>query len=250
MWLSRVMFLLSSLLAFVVQALAQPPSPPSRPSTVGLAAGWDNNALITNVSNFAFTGYHPQAGFAAAVPAHFPIGDWFAINTGVNYRQKNYQWYRTGFYAGEYIDFRNSYFQIPMSLEASFGGRHWRGLIEGGGVAGYWTSGHIKGALPNFFNPYYPASPTAPSGTLLQIDSVYKFSEGYAFSSTRDNRVELGWIATFGIRLEEARWQAFIKLELQQGLTNLQKNYMINEVPRYNITETISGGVAIPFSRL
>ena len=267
----RHLFFLLCFLAIIHQSHAQSTSPPpvvpvlapvpaapappvviatKRRSTIGLAGGWDYNAINTNISNFAFTGYQPRSGFAASLPLHFAIGDWFAINSGVNYRQKNYQWYRTGFYAGEYIDYRNSYFQLPLTLEASFGGQHWRGFAEAGGFAGYWTGGHIKGALPNFFNPIYPEPAPAPSGTLLMLNSVYKFSQGYDFNSNRDNRVELGWTASLGIRLEEERWQAFIKMELQQGLTNLQKNYMINEVPRYNITETIVGGVAIPLNRL
>jgi Outer membrane protein beta-barrel domain len=211
---------------------------------IGLEAGIDNNYLNTRISNVSFTGYHTRQGITIGIPVEFGISDWFAVGTGIIYLQKNYQWYRTDYYAGEYEDFRNSYLQIPLAGKFSFGTKKIRGFLEVGGFMAFWTGGHVQGVAANIFNPVYPPLNTPPQ-TYLQVDSGYQFNEAYAFDNRRDNRVEFGWMAGCGVEYLLSKYILFIKGRLFQSLTDQQKEYMINQTPRYNITESLVAGVSM-----
>ena len=77
------------------------------------------------------------------------------------------------------------------------------------------------------------------------------YNEKYSFSTVKDNRLEFGWVAGIGASYEtENGYRFFIEGRYQYSFTDQQKNYMINQVPRYNDTYGIHLGVMMDMSKL
>lgn len=214
--------------------------------SIGVQAGYANNYLLTNVSNLVSTKYVSQPGFSAAVPLQYDVTDWFAIKAQPGYMQKNYQMQRTGFYQGVYQTSTNGYIQLPLMGQFSFGGENLRGYVNAGGYAGYWLSAKVKGVMPNILdNPAYTntTSNEQPNNVFDEY-TAYSYNEKYAFNKTKDNRIELGLLAGAGINYKvNDSYSVFAEATYYNGLTDLQKKYQTNQVPRYNQTYVFSLGI-------
>ena len=212
---------------------------------VGAEVGGNENYLITNVSNLISTEYVPINGFNIGVPVEYKVNDWFSLKSTPNFIQKNYQLQRTGFYQGVYQESKNGYLQIPVSAQFSFGGRALKGYLNLGGYGAYWASSHIKGDFANPLNyPAYGTSNTAYySVTVFDYETPYYYDEKYQFNSTKDNRFEFGVYAGLGISYQVAKnYKVFTEFKYYDALTDQQKNYELEQVPRYNETGSISVG--------
>lgn len=214
--------------------------------SVGVQAGYANNYLLTNASNLISTEYKPLAGFSAAVPLEYAVTDWFAIKAAPGFTQKSYRMQRTGFYYGVYQDNTNGYIQLPLTAQFSFGGEKLRGFVEGGGYAGYWMTAHVKGRMPNILNqPAYTSNTSnAQPNNVFDEYTAYEYNEKYTFDKTKDNRIELGVLAGAGLsyQLTDA-YKVFAEATYFNGLTDQQKKYQTNQVPRYNQTWVFSLGI-------
>ena len=213
---------------------------------IGLEAGGNQNYLITNISNLVSAEYVPINGFNIAIPIQYKVNDWFALEAAPGLIQKNYQTQRTGYYSGVYQLTKNNYLQIPLSAQFSFGGKKLKGYLDLGGYAAYWASSHIKGKTPNMLNP-------DPFGTQYNSTSIYQnvfdaynpfiYNQSYQFNTTTDNRVELGVSAGVGISYQIcSKCKVFTEFKYYDGLTDIQKKYEQEQVPKYNETGTISIG--------
>jgi hypothetical protein len=213
---------------------------------IGLEAGGNQNYLITNISNLVSAEYVPINGFNIAIPIQYKVNDWFALEAAPGFIQKNYQMQRTDFYQGIYQLTKNNYLQIPLSAKFFFGGKKLKGYLDLGGYAAYWNASHIKGSTPNLLNS--PAFGTQyPTNTLYKnVFDAYtplNYSQTYQFNTTTDNRVELGVSAGVGISYQVCRkCEVFTEFKYYDGLTDLQKNYEQEQVPKYNETGTLSIG--------
>ena len=213
---------------------------------IGLEAGGNQNYLMTNVSSLISTEYVPINGFNAGIPIQYKVNDWFTVEAAPGFIQKNNQMQRTGYYTGIYELTKNNYLQLPVSAQFSFGGQKLRGYLSLGGYAAYWKSSHIKGAMPNILND--PAFGTQYTTTTVYQNvfdayTPYYYNEKYQFNNTTDNRLELGVTAGVGISYEAcSKCKVFAEFKYYDGLTNQQKNYEEEQVPRYNETGTISIG--------
>jgi len=211
---------------------------------VGLEAGGNQNYLITNVSNLVSTEYSPKSGFCFAIPIQYKINDWFAIEAAPGFTDKNYQMKRTGFYEGVYQDTKSHYLQLPIGAKFSFGGKKLKGFVDAGGFVAHWSSCHIKGAMPNPLDDK-PYGSTLPFASLTIFDYVtpYNYDEKYQFNTTKDNRFEGGVYAGVGLSYEpQKNWSFFTAFKYYDGLTDLQKNYELGGVPRYNETASFTVG--------
>ena len=137
--------------------------------------------------------------------------------------QKNYSLARTDSLSGSYTKFTNSYVQVPLIIQSSFGKRL-KFILNGGGYLGYWILGRISGKTPNIFS-------ATTNGASLQNESfqLSSFDQNYAFNPQRDNRIEVGWVVGTGLQYKIIRkYYGFAKLSYYNSLTDQQKKYTIN----------------------
>jgi len=212
---------------------------------VGLEVGGSKNYLNTNVSNLVSTEYNPSYGFTIGIPVLYKVTDWLAFQADPNYMQKNYQLARTDFFQGVYQDNTNTYIQLPLMAHLSFGGQQLKGFLNLGGYGGYWLSAHIKGTMPNILDePAYTNSVNnAQPNNVFDEFTPYNYNEKYQFDNTKDNRIELGLLAGVGMSYAmNNKYLFFGEARYYQSMSDQQKNYQLNLVPRYNQTVAISLG--------
>ncbi len=220
---------------------------------VGLEGGGTRNYLNTNVSNLVSTQYNPSYGFSIGIPVLYKINDWLAFQADPNYMQKNYQMARTDFFQGVYQDNTNTYLQLPLMAHLSFGGQQLKGFLNLGGYGGYWLSGHIKGTMPNILDQpaYTNTVSNAQPNNVFDEYTADNYNEKYQFNKTSDNRIELGWLAGLGMSYEmNQKYLFFAEARYFQSLTDQQKNYQINLVPRYNQTIGFTLGCLVNISAI
>jgi hypothetical protein len=212
---------------------------------VGLEVGGSKNYLNTNVSNLVSTEYNPSNGFSVGIPVLYKVNDWLAFQADPNYIQKNYQLARTDFFEGVYQDNTNSYVQLPVMAHLSFGGKKLTGFLNLGGYGGYWVSYHIKGTMPNILDQpaYTNTESNAQANNVFDEFIPYNYNEKYQFDNTKDNRIELGLLAGVGISYKmNDQYLLFGEARYYQSMTDQQKDYQLNLIPRYNQTVGISLG--------
>ncbi len=194
-----------------------------------------HNNLVTSTGYRPFSKYEDRGGFVAGVPLGYKITDWFSVYAELSAVQKNYRFTRTEFYPGPmsyYHNVRNTYMQLPVMARFSFGGKNLRGFCALGGFVGFWAGSHIKGL--NFDSD----------------DMPYKYDEKFSFDKRRDNRVEAGLTAGAGLEYNLKNFCTFVvEGRFYYGLTDLQKNYMLQQIPRYNSTVVVQAGVHFNIAR-
>jgi hypothetical protein len=196
---------------------------------MGFLGGYTHNHLYTSVGYRPSTAYENKDGFAAGVPIKYVVNDWFCLQTEFSVLQKNYKWLHTDYYAFDstpYQNVKNTYLQLPVMTQFSFGGEQLRGFCALGGFAGYWAGSRIKGMA-------------------LDLNEMeYAYNEKYAFDKRRDNRIEYGLVFGWGL---EYKYENYCTIVLEgryyYSTSDLQKNYMLGLIPRYNDTYVIQAGV-------
>ncbi len=219
--------------------------------SLGLELGTNKNQLYTNTSNLAFTQYKTGSGISVGIPVLYKIEDWFSIQATPSFMQKNYSVERTGYFQGVYQNSTNGYIQLPVMGQFSFGGEQLRGFVNLGIYGAYWASANVKGAQLNALNPVDTAYYTSPPASATGETNLYNYNEKYEFSTVKDNRMEFGWITGVGISYEtQGGYRFYIEGRRTSSFTDQQKNYMTNQVPRYNDTYGISIGFMIDMTKL
>jgi len=88
------------------------------------------------------------------------------------------------------------------------------------------------------------------SNTTFNYNVPYSYNEKYTFDTRRDNRIEAGWLAGAGVSyLFANKYNVFAEGRYMQAITDQQKNYMINQVPRYNQTYAVNIGCMMRIGR-
>lgn len=209
---------------------------------IGLEAGWNKNHLQTSVSNRPFTKYEPLQGFSVAIPVLYQFNNWLAVHAAPGIITKNYQLTRTGVFEGIFQKHLSQYLQVPVAARFSFGGTKLKGFLNLGGYAAYWMNSRLKGFAPNYFDITLP-NENEEVDRYLDVYPGVHFNQKYEWNSRRDRRMELGVVAGAGISYScGIRNSFFVEARYYRGLTDLQKNYMINQVPRFNDTYTLQAG--------
>ncbi|MDQ1089675.1 porin family protein [Siphonobacter sp. SORGH_AS_1065] len=217
--------------------------------SVGIEGGYNQNALYTNVGALSFTKYVPQNGFSVGIPVQYKVKDWFSIQADPQFIQKNYELKRTQFFEGIYQKNINSYVQLPLMGRFTFGGEKLKGFLNLGGYASYWSMGRIKGVQANIFSDIESSSDTQEYDRYLELKNGYSYNEPYTFDERKDNRLELGWLTGVGVSYQYKKYQFFVEGRYYQSITDQQKNYMINQIPRYNQTYTAQIGCLYQFAK-
>ncbi|MGO4289556.1 porin family protein [Chitinophaga sp. RAB17] len=210
---------------------------------IGVSGGYNKNYLQTSSGYRAFTKYDALSGFVVGIPIQYHFNDWLAIQADPSYIQKNYEQSRNHFFDGIYQKSTNTYIQLPVMAHFSFGGKKLKGFFNAGGYGAYWAGGRIKGAMANVFNNAPDLPDNQQVYNFFQFDKAYNYNEKYTFDSRRDRRMEFGLVAGAGIEyLLQQKYRFFAEARYYYGLSDQQKNYMINQIPRYNDTYVIQAG--------
>ncbi|WP_160716205.1 porin family protein [Chitinophaga solisilvae] len=218
---------------------------------VGISGGYTRNYLKTSAGYRSFTQYHEKSGFVAGLVLQYHFNDWLAIQADPSYIQKNYELRRDHFFEGIYQTSINSYIQLPLMAHFSFGGTKFKGFFNAGGYAAYWASGRVKGAMANVMDPGTGVPDNQQSYNYFQYNNAYRYDEKYSFDSRRDRRMEFGLVAGAGVEyLLHKKFRIFAEARYYYGLSDQQKNYMINQIPRYNDTYVLQAGCLVNFRQL
>lgn len=201
--------------------------------SVGLFGGLTKNHHVTNTLYATDMKYTDLDGFTAGATASWHLKGWLSLRADVAMVQKNYRLDRDNRHLPfAFTESTNNYLSVPVTAVFSLG-RTFRlcGIV--GAYAGYWLSGHREGQ--------------SLSVTYLVTNNqeYTHFDEDYTFNNVRDNRFDAGLV--FGGAL---RCTLFKKLDLSAelrwyyGLTDMQKQYMTNLIPRYNTTRSLQFGLS------
>jgi hypothetical protein len=200
---------------------------------IGLEGGYAYNTLYSSTGYRAFTEYKDGDGFTIGLPVRYQFFDWFALQTAFQYIQKNHALVRTGLNDAIHSEWTNSFVEVPLVANFSFGSKNLRGFLNTGGYIGFWADSHIKGAALNVSENAYD----------LEKIHYESYDEQAPWDDRRDNRFEAGLLAGIGVQYAISACTFYAEGRFNYGLTDLQKDYMLQKVPRINDTITIQAGV-------
>jgi hypothetical protein len=207
----------------------------------GLQLGVARNELISTLGNRPVLYYAPESGIALTLPLLYEwrLTDRWGITAGIEpgYVQKRYAVLRTDGLTQLSQHTHNNYVQSPVTIGTVLHMRRWQLSAQGGLFGGRWASSRISGGQPNMLHAglAYPSTAT--------------YNEAYTFSTIRDNRTEYGWCYGGGLTYRaKPAWALAFRIQHYAGVTDLQKDYMIGQVPRYNSTTVYGLSVLVSLS--
>lgn len=123
--------------------------------------------------------------------------------------------------------------QLPVYTHFSFGGEKLRGFINAGVYMGYWIASRTEGTQCQYFYDIIDPYAQAP----------FHFDEKVPFDNRRDNRFDGGLMTGLGIQYQLTPYiQLVVEGRYYRGLSDLQKDYMLKQIHRYNDTFTLQIG--------
>jgi Outer membrane protein beta-barrel domain len=218
---------------------------------VGVEGGPNMNYLSTSNASEPFTDYRGMKGWNIGIPVGYQFFDWLSIEATPTYIKKNFDIVRTGFFTGVYQQNYNTYLQLPLNLRFSFGGNELRGFVDLGGYAAYWQSGRIKGTEANILNEVDTAFETVNPTSILGENYGYTYNQKYTFNSSKDNRLEFGLVGGLGVSYElQETYNFYLEGRYYRAMTDQQKNYELNQAPRYNDNFGVALGCTVKIKNL
>jgi hypothetical protein len=201
------------------------------PWSMGLTSGFTRDRLYAVEDVHGFTAYSAGDGFEISIPVRYQFNSWLALQTELQYIQKNYVWHRTEQYKS-FSKITNSFINVPLMANISLGGSRLRGFLNAGGYLGVWVGSRRRGIEQGFVDNTDP-------------DKVFyvNFNEKVDFNKDRDNRFDAGLLLGIGLQYAFNPFAFFLEGRFNYGLTDLQKNYMYDKGPRINDVFVFSAGV-------
>jgi len=198
----------------------------------GLQGGRSYNTLLTNIDNLPSERYVSVYAWTAAIPVWYTWSSGISLNGELSFMQKNYQiWDTTTYHYGQNQAVRNNYLQLAFGPGYAYSIGKIFLAASAGFYGAYWLSSHIRGHYSNFFS--------ADS-----IWSEYSYDTNYSFDSHKDRRWEWGWQVGGNVGYSFYKgYIANIGIRYYQSLTDQQKQYMLDQIPRYNRTWGFTLGV-------
>lgn len=198
---------------------------------VGASGGADYNWYAINTQYQTDYHYDGAWGWSAAVFGQYNFFDWLGLRAELEATERNHRFYRTGIYSETNYTTHNTYLQLPVMTQFSFGGQKVRGFVNVGVYAGYWVAGLEKGT---FLDTY--------SWQVMDINSAY------VFQKEKDRRWDFGLAGGLGIEYHCAQhWVVHAEGRCYYGLISTVKPYMRVKDYRYNTTISMNLGFAYVF---
>lgn len=207
---------------------------------MGVTAGADVNTYCIDTQYQYDWRYKDVSGITLGIMGQYQMNEWFGLRADLNYAKKNYRQYRTGKAFTEDYTHYNSYVQLPVMANFSFGTERIRGFLNLGVYGAYWADSHIRGTTSEIiFGDVLDES---------EFDTPVRIDQDYAFNSTRDNRMEFGMAGGLGAEYRLSNhWAVQAELRMYYSLTSTTKDYMSKKNPRYNTTIAYQLGGAYCF---
>ena len=224
---SPLLFLVCLLLLFPQRMQAR-----SGKFEMGFSAGLAYNNLYTQPIR-PLSKYEAEVSFSVSVPMQCAVTNWLAFAMDLSCIQKNYRWKHATF---AFQTTQNTYLQLPIMLRFSVGKKQFKVFANVGGFGGYLFHCKLSGKIMNVFD----------------MENSYSYKEKYEFDKRKDQRFELGLSAGLGLEyFLKKQCRFFIEARYYRGLTDLQKkNYMINQISRYNDTFLFQMGCLFNFHNI
>ncbi len=207
--------------------------------SVGVSGGYAYNTLDAEAGYYYTVDYKSGGGYAVAIPIEYNLSqlgiEWLSVRAELSYITKNYTYERV--YNSKVIDqqnYTNGYIDLPIMAKFSIKNGRLGGYLNTGAYVGYWASSKTDG--------YY-------TSCLLEGYTQITFSESVEFDSRKDNRFEAGALLGIGLEYDITdKIGCFVEVRYMYSLTDMQKDYMINQYPRYNSTMLTLAGVMYRFN--
>ncbi|MDR0763657.1 MAG: PorT family protein [Bacteroidales bacterium] len=199
--------------------------------TAGLYTGYTYNHLHSLTGYRSFTEYRDGHGYVIGIPVGYLVTEWFTVQVEPSIIAKSYSLVRTDYAEGNEQNWRNTYLQLPLIAQFSFGGKKLRGFVNLGGYVGGWINSHTWGKY-------------SETTSYLEDNKeyFYYFKENIKFNKERDNRFDGGLLIGLGLKYDFTHWGLFAEARYYYSLSDMQKNYMYGQVPRYNDTYVFTVG--------
>lgn len=211
---------------------------------LGLQAGYSRNSLSTETGYFYDRRYIARGGISVSIPVQYVFNNWFALQAEIAYVQKNYGYRRSGFYKPLHENMTNHYLSLPLFTRFSFGSPRIHGFLNTGLYTGTWIASHRKGVTFSLFS----ATDNQNPGNINDATKLYSYDEKYIFDSRRDRRFESGLLVGIGMEYKLSHsWAVTTEGRYSYSLTDTQKDYMIDLVPRYHNTWQFQLGLLYSF---
>jgi hypothetical protein len=209
----------------------------TRALRLGLYTGYTHNHLFTSTGYRSFTEYKNGHGYVVGVPVNYSVFDYLAVQTDPSVIMKSYSLVRTGIYGENYQTWNNTYLQLPVSVQFSFGGEKLRGFVNLGGYFGGWLNSYTYGRTEE------------STSSINGGHYYYDFKENVKFNSKRDNRFDGGLFAGLGLKYDFGALGIFAEARYYYSLSDMQKNYMLEQIPRYNDTYVFTFGIMVKINK-
>jgi len=199
---------------------------------VGVSGGGDYNWFTINKQYMNNYHYDGAWGWSAAVFGQYNFKDWLGLRFEVEASERNHRVYRSGMMDGTNYINRNTYLQLPVMAQFSFGGEKVRGFVNAGVYAGCWLAGRQQGTYKDSFS-----------------GNTYRINAPYEFQKDKDQRGDFGLAGGIGMefRLVE-HWAMHIEGRCYYSFISTVKPYMEHvKDNRYNTTLGIQAGFAYIF---
>jgi len=210
---------------------------------IGLAGGYTNNELYTSTAERPYTEYKNGRGFEIALPVRYQVNRWFAVQTEIQYIQKNYTMQRSGEYDWMYNETTNSFIDFPLMAHFSAGWDKFRFFANVGAYAGVWIHNRRKGTIAE--STYDPFHPDYNPPDITNYYYKHNYDEKMEFDSRRDARFDGGLLAGIGVQYALPACTFFAEGRFNYGLTDLQQNYGHHMFPRMNSTFNVRLGAML-----
>ncbi len=205
---------------------------------VGVTGNYDYNMLMAQRGYYIGTSYEPGHGFGVSIPVSYQVNEWFGIETGLGYVQKNYLWRKTirdtNSVTELYEKQTNHFIEVPLSLCFSVGNESVSAIVSTGVYLGFWAASYREGL------PYHSSSGIGGEGMADAYRTLYSFSES-------DNRFEFGFLFRSGFEIALDPFVLFMRGSYNISVTDLSKTYQLFQIGRYNSTITAEIGALYRF---
>ena len=170
-------------------------------------------------------------GWSAALFGQYNFKDWLGLRFELEASERNHRFYRTKTFVGTDYTYHNTYVQLPVMAQFSFGGTRVRGFVNTGVYAGFWAASQQKGTLFN------------------SLDNItHPVDEPYIFQSEKDQRADFGLAGGLGLECRVAEhWAIHLEGRCYYSFISSTKQYMRVKDYRYNTTLGIQAGFCYIF---
>lgn len=204
---------------------------------IGVSGGTDYNWYAINTNYQTDYHYDGAWGWSAAMFTQYNFRQWLGLRAELEATERNYHFYRSSALSGTNYITHNTYLQLPVMAQFSFGdavgtqGASLRGFVNVGVYAGCWLTGRQKGTQ---YNPL--------------DDKAYDIDNAYQFNNEKDQRADFGLAGGLGVEYRFfEHWACHIEGRCYYSFISAVKPYMLIEDNRYNTTLDIQAGFSYFF---